>query len=219
MSKMYIPARAFRELQILTEAGIDRIEVLRQHFSSAKAANEYKLLGEVSKILSVPLEDAYNVMVLVDNLSLQNNPAVIADNEFVSEIKEIVEKCDNEVASKNLSDPKYQEVFLGLFGPKPIAELAKKKKKLETGLIKTLTKIEGTCELRPVFNLERSHIVDRVTTVTSRITLDDDEGDEENLVFQLNRESLKMLEKFLEITKKKINIMEKEITAELGKND
>lgn len=215
MHRILIPKEATNEFLILVKADVSKLEELINLLNSAKATSTRSpgILSKIIDILEITLEDAYEVVMLVDFISKQKETSNIKDDEFISEIKGFIEKSDNKDALKNMANQTLQQALLNLFGKKPIAELAKKKEKLETGLIKTLIGIEGTCELRPVFNIERSHIVDKVITVIARLTLEDDKDDEESLIFQLNSESLKKLKEFIEITDKKIEIMQKEITA------
>lgn len=215
MPKLLIPKSASDEFVILFKADVDKLERLADLLNSARGASPtaQSFLAEVSDILNVTIEDAYDVVMLVDFLSRQKEAVKEADDEFISEIRACAERIHNKEALKNLSDQTVQKTLLSLFGTKPIADLARKREKLETGLLKTVTDIEGTCELRPVFNMERSHIVDKVVTVIARMTLEDDQDKKDCVIFQLNNESLKKLKEFLEITDKKIEIMEKEITA------
>ena len=213
MSKIFIPKSAYAELKIILNADAAQLKQMNDLFNSPKAVRRTSqdVLSEIVEILDIPIEDAYAVATLVDFVSQQKTE--ISNEEFILEIKTIGEKNVDDDSLKKLLDTSCQQNLLNLFGPKPIAELAKKKKKLETGLLKTLTKIEGTCELRPVFNLERSHIVDKVITVIARLTLEDDENDEKSIVIQLNEDSLTKFKDFLVITEKKKSIMEKEITT------
>ena len=215
MPKLLIPKYGAKEFVTLVEADVGQLEKLINLLNSPKATSQttHGFLSKIADILNISVEDAYDVVKLVDFLSKQKESFEVNDDEFISEVKAFVEKSDNEKALKNLETQTIQKALLNLFGKKPIAELAKKKEKLETGLLKTVIGIEGTCELRPVFNIERSHIVDKVITVITRLTLEDDKDDEDNLIFQLNSNSLKKLKEFIEITDKKIEIMNKEITA------
>jgi hypothetical protein len=215
MPKLLIPKTATDEFLILVKADVNQLEKLINLLNSAKATSPRSqgILSKIVDILEISVEDAYDVVMLVDFLSKQKEISNINDDEFISEIKGFIEKSDNEEALKNMANQTLRQALLNLFGKKPIAELAKKKEKLETGLLKTVVDIEGTCELRPVFNIERSHIVDKVVTVIARLTLEDDKDNEDSLIFQLNSKSLKKLKEFIEITEKKIEIMQKEITA------
>ena len=215
MPRILIPKNATDEFLILFKADVSQLEALINLLNSAKATSPRSpgTLSKIVDILNISVEDAYDVVMLVDFISKQKEISNINDDEFISEIKGFIEKSANEDALKNMANKTLEQALLNLFGKKPIAELAKKKEKLETGLLKTVTNIEGTCELRPVFNIERSHIVDKVITVITRLTLEDDRDKEDSLIFQLNSESLKKLKEFIEITNKKIEIMQKEITA------
>ena len=213
MSKLLIPKQVFSDILMLVNASLEQLQALTEHFDSVEAVSptSQKFLSKVSDILNISVEDAYGIVQLVNFLTLQKERDVVSDNEFITGIEEILSSKNEKDATKNISGISLQRVILALFGPKPVAELAKKKAKLETGLLKTLTKIEGTCELRPIFNLDRSHIVDKVITVTTRLTLEDDEENEKIVVFQLNDKSLKKLKDFIETTEKKIKIMGEEI--------
>jgi len=215
MPKLLIPKNAVDEFVTLAKADVGQLEKLINLLNSPKATSPtaHGFLIEIADILNISVEDAYDVVKLVDFLSKQKESFKVQDDEFISEVKAFIEKIDNKEALKNLANQTLQQALLNLFGKKPIAELAKKKEKLKTGLLKTVIGIEGTCELRPVFNIERSHIVDKVITVITRLTLEDDKDNEDSLIFQLNSESLKKIKKFIEITDKKIEIMQKEITA------
>jgi hypothetical protein len=215
MPKLLIPKSASNELAILIKTDLDRLQKLINILNSTQATSPTvpSFLSEIADILNISVEDAYEFIMLVDFLSQQKEVIKISDDEFISEIKAFAEKSANEEVLKNLNTQAIRQAILNIFGSKPIADLAKKKEKLETGLLKTVIDIEGTCELRPVFNLERSHIVDKVITVIARLTIEDDKDKKEHIIFQLNNESLKKLKDFLDITEKKIKIMEKEITA------
>lgn len=209
MSKLLIPPEAKKELLPLINADISRLEKLTELFNSPNATNTRtnKFLNKVADVFDIPLDKAFEFVMLVEFLSQQKEISNTTDEDFISELKNLDKK-----RLDRLSDPSHQTVVTALFGPKPIAELAKKKEKLKTGLLKTLSKIEGTCELRPVFNLERSHIVDTVVTVTARMSFSDDQEEKDSLTIQLNDKSLKKLKEFLEITEKKMQIMKEEIT-------
>lgn len=215
MHKLLIPKAAHQDLIKLVKSDLRQIEDLVSISNSPKATSlrTHEVLSQIADILKIALEDAYDITVLIDFLSKQKELYKASEDEFILEIQDVVAEEIGKDAAKDLMSLPFREALLRLFGTKPIAELAKKKEKLETGLLETLTGIEGTCELRPVFNLERSHIVDKVITVIARLTLEDDIENKKNLTFQLNNESLKKLKEFIEITEKKIKIMEEEITA------
>ena len=215
MKKILIPKSAIAEFLTLVKADADKLEKLISFFNSNQATSPrtHKFLSKISDLFSISIEEAYDIVILVDFLSQQKRITKATDDEFILETKTFVRNNGDEEALKKLDDQPVQQAIINLFGSKPIAELAKKKEKLKTGLLKTVTNIEGTCELRPVFNQERTHIVDKVITVIARLTLEDDKDKEEDVIFQLNDRSLKKLKEFLEITDKKKKIMKKEITA------
>jgi len=215
MPKLFIPKEAIDELLILVNASTKQLQALTKLFNSEESTSPHSrtFLSSIADILAIPIDDAYDVMRLIIFVSQQKEALESSNDQLISDIITFLQKNGREDSIKALSAPPQQEALLNLFGPKPIAELAEKKNKLETGLLKTLTDIEGTCDLRPVFNLERSHIVDKVITTIARLTLKDDKDKEECIVFQLNADSLKKLQEFSDITSKKIQIMETEITA------
>lgn len=214
MPKLLIPKETHQDLIALINTDLGQIEKIINILNSPKATSlrTQEVLSQIADVLNRPLEDAYDIAMLIDFISRQKKLSKASEDEFISDIQAAITERGGKDTIENLMSPPCREALLRLFGARPIAELAKKKEKLETGLLKTLTKIEGTCELRPVFNLERTHIVDKVVTVIARLTLEDDMENKKHLIFQLNNESLKELKEFLEVTERKMKIME-EITA------
>lgn len=218
MPNLLIPGPAREELFALLASDRGQIEKLSELLNSPRGLGSMSpdFLSDVGDTLGITIEDAYDVVAVIGFLSQQRSALKCSDDEFVDDMIKWSERTKSEgeaTVAKKLREPTFRKAIAGLFGEKPVAELARKKKKLETGLIKTLTAIEGTCELRPVFNLERSHIVDKVFTVIARITIQDDQMEKDSVVFQLNEQSLKELKEFLETTEKKLEIMNTEITA------
>jgi hypothetical protein len=97
-----------------------------------------------------------------------------------------------------------RQVLTALLSGKPQAERLRKKERLSHGIVKTLVGVDGYCDLRPVFDADRKEIVDQVRVVLARLQLEDETGDEETVVLQLNDESLKKLDEFLVVTKRKL---------------
>lgn len=55
-----------------------------------------------------------------------------------------------------------------------------------------------------MFDADRKEIVDHVCVVLARLQLEDETGDEESVVLQLNDESLAKLDEFLALTRRKL---------------
>jgi len=104
-----------------------------------------------------------------------------------------------------------RQVLAAVFRSKPKAEFFRKRDRLLQGPLKTLESIWGVCDLRPVFDVGRQSIQETLPVVIVRLRLEDDTGEEDELVFQATEESLEKIEEFLKATKSKLAICAKRI--------
>jgi hypothetical protein len=134
MPKLLMPKAAHQDLVTLVKADLEQIEKLINILNSSKATSLRKreVLSQIADTLNIALEDAYDVAILIDFISQQKDSEA-SEDEFISEIQDVVAKKIGKDAVKNLMSPPRKEALLKLFGARPIAELAKKKEKLETG--------------------------------------------------------------------------------------
>lgn len=212
MAKLLIPSEVQKILLMLLETSQEKLDNFSKLLDSEKigTASSLELIKEYSESLECSGDQAHEYYHVIRYLKLQISKATLSVDEFVEELVVSFDDKHKEKFSKLLVAKK--DVIKDIFRPKPIAELAQKKKTLENGLLKTLASIEGVCDYRPIFNLERTEIIDSIVNVTARIRLENDADEEEYVLVQLNQNSIKKLEEFLEITKKKIKLIKKNVS-------
>jgi hypothetical protein len=88
------------------------------------------------------------------------------------------------------------------------ARLYAKRKVVAAGIIPNALVFESLCDLRPVFNEARDRILDYVSVALIRVRTHSDRHDSDDLVFQIDRGGLRLLEQFTERLRKKFDVIE-----------
>lgn len=146
----------------------------------------------------IPPYSANLVVQIARFLGRQKRQCKLNENDVVDQL---VTACPDIADTLN----NRREVLVALVSQKPNVDVLRKKDRLSRGIVKTLVDINGYCDVRPVFDADRQRIVDQVRVVVVRLQLEDEVGDEESVVLQLNDDSIAKLEEFLATTKRKLD--------------
>lgn len=168
--------------------------------TEAAVGGRVSVARRLAEEAGLPVYPAYSAIQLTRFLARQKRELQLDEASVVDELVRAFPKLGDRLNER-------REALVALLSDKPQAERLRKKERLSRGVVKTLVDIDGYCDLRPIFDVERKAIVDQVHVVLARISLEDDSGEEESFVLQLNDESIKKLEEFLEVTKRKLDIL------------
>jgi len=146
----------------------------------------------------------YRAVQIVRFFADQKAEFELSDETVLTQLKEAFPSLADKIEGR-------KRVWAKLLAEKPKAELIRKRQRLLRGAVNTLVEIQGYCDIRPLFDGARTTILDHVPVVLARLTVENDVGDEDTLVVQLNADSVKALEEFLETTKKKLQVMSEQI--------
>jgi hypothetical protein len=86
--------------------------------------------------------------------------------------------------------------------------LYSKRRTISSGIVPTASAFESLCDLRPVFNEPRDKILDYVSIALIRIRTQSDRQEPNDLIFQIDSDSLHLLEQFMDRLRKKFDVIE-----------
>jgi hypothetical protein len=95
-----------------------------------------------------------------------------------------------------------------LFRDRPGLRMRAKVRSVTTGIVPVAIDFHSLCDLRPIFNEERTAVVEWVPVTLVRVRVHKDTGDEEDLVFQIDANGVKEMEALLARLRKKLDVIE-----------
>lgn len=213
MKQLFLPLELREELESLLRCD-DRTLAAMSHLLNTKegAGGTYSAARALSEETGIAPYPAYQMIRVVRFLADQRQACELNDDACLDQLATAYPTLAGELHSK-------RTVLADLLGQKPEAELIRKKEGLSLGIIPTMVGIRGVCDIRPVFDKDRTAIVDWVPVVLTRMTLEDDQGEEDKITLQFNEDSLKKLERFLDATKQKLAIAMRELSGSGSTNE
>jgi len=212
MTQLLLPDELEGDLKRILEfddAALGKIAELMD--TQSAVAGMLSVARRFAEETSVPVYPAFLTGQAVRFLARQKRELGLDESSVVDELARVFPKLADRLNER-------REALVALLGDKPQAERLRKKERLSRGVVKTLVDIDGYCDLRPVFDAERKEIVDEVRVVLVRMRVEDELGDEESLVLQLNDESIAKLEEFLEVTKRKLNVAKEKYATDASRH-
>jgi hypothetical protein len=165
--------------------------------------------ARVEQDLKIDFQEAYEYLQVMPFLIGLKNEAGANDDDLFRAITESIRRA-SEGKLPDAFEAK-TEVLRRLFGPKPDAALSRKRRRLVRGPVKKMRRIEGVCDIRPLFDLERTRILELLQVAIVRLTLEDDDSKEDVVVLQMDDDSLQAMEDFLAITRRKFRIIREQL--------
>jgi hypothetical protein len=202
MIKLFLPDQLDEDLERVL--GCDEQSLLR----IADAMDSASVIGKFPSVVrklagasNLSPELAGLVYQVARFLAAQAREAGIDEAAVVAQLAEAYPELATKISAR-------QNALEALVRRKPVAAMFRKRERLSTGVVKTLVEVEGYCDIRPVFDEERTQIVDSVSVVLVRLVVEDDQDDDDSFILQLNKDSIEKLSKFLDTTKQKLSIIE-----------
>lgn len=207
MKQLFLPDELEADLERLLGLEDSALSTIAELLDSETAGRSTAdLIEAVTDRTGLAPFPVFRAIQIVRYLSEEKSESALSDDAFFEQLERAYPKFARDLSSR-------RETFAALFADKPKGELARKKVRLSEGIVKTLKSVRGVCDVRPIFDAKRHEIVDQVQVVLARFVIADDRGDDETLVLQLNESSLEKLSKFLEVTKRKLEAMEKRFSS------
>lgn len=208
MKQLFLPDGLEADLEHLLSLEDSALSTIAELLDSETAGRSTADLVEaVTDRTCVAPYQVFKAIQVVRYLSEEKDDAELSDDAFFEQLVRAYPQFAPAFSSR-------RKTIAPLFADKPRGALAQKKLRLSEGIVKTLRSIRGVCDVRPIFDAERHEIVDQVQVVLARIIIADDRGDDETIVLQLNESSIEKLNKFVEVTKRKLEAMEKRFSQQ-----
>ena len=164
-----------------------------------------KHLG-LASALDVSHRRALDLLRYAELLDDQKSQFKLTPQDVVEEFKTYFERRNLPQLAAKL--PSVAPALIELFKDRPEIRLYSKRRTVSAGIVPTAIAFESLCDLRPVFNEPREKILDYVCIALIRIRTQSDRQETNDLVFQIDDNSLQLLEQFMERLRKKFEVIE-----------
>ncbi len=205
MPRFFLPAQilksAIEVLRVGVEAGVLSELVERERAAETGGGIALEIYGDAAEGLGVAHSVAYEGLQALSYLveqaeALDVEPAQALEQICASALAQGVEGAET----------------LSSLGPIletcASAALGRKRQELSRGLALTAASVRTFCDARPVFDLERSEIVEFLPVVTMRVRCTNGVGEVRDLVFELPTDVLESLTEELKTVGRKLKVLE-----------
>jgi hypothetical protein len=206
---MFISSDMWDDFERLVRLTAEKLESLAKLFDS-----DYCLKPrlERSMILATELgvsgELGFSLNQLCQFLSSEREKYGLQADEFFKQLSDTLPVEKEELRALILQKRLH---LWKLFGPKPGEEYWKKRSDLGKGLVKTLSSIRAFCDVRPVFDLQRSTVREYLLVTILGIDVEDEKGNEDRYVFQLDSDGLLKLKEAISLIDKKLEVIKRDL--------
>lgn len=205
MTVLFLPEGFEDDLERILNLNDEQIRKLAEVLDGeGSTQSAYRLAKTYAAQAGLAPYEAYVLVQLARYLDEQKKDTGKSEAEMVAELA--IAYPDRADAIKARAG-----VLQTLLGKKDRAAFYRKKRNLSRGPVKTLKSISGVCDVRPVFDASRERIVDHFPVIIARILVEDDMGDQDTHVLQIEESGVTKLDEFLEVTKRKLGAMAKAI--------
>lgn len=226
VKRISLPSNALEEICALVNLSSDQLKSLSELFSQADAANPLQpdFVERVAESLGINLDEARDIVAVCHFLLIH---AEARDDEvFVEEILDdfklfLQDNLRDEVREPTLGKfSENREDLKMLALPKPGPLLQKKIERLASEPEDQLESIRTICQLRPLFDgsEHNEEIKGLVPTVLVELKLENSEGESSVVLFGMNDEKLKEIEKVIARTREKVELISEKYQTEILPN-
>lgn len=203
-----IPPIGWRQVAVLLEQPPEKWAALRSIVDSMDSLEEGESLSaRVAEDLSVSIAEAVAVLNAAINLRETRAHLQLSDDELLSDLEAGVGKI-----------PDQKEGLLALLAKTASEverdEMLEKSTRLGRALLPWLQGARTICDLRPVFNADRTEVRSMLTSVLVGVTVHDPTDHlDESFVFQTTREGLAILRAAIDQAENKLRILEEAMSG------
>jgi hypothetical protein len=203
MARLYIPQEAAGDLAQLLSLTDDQIRKLTSALDSGLATQgSGAILEHLSRELGCSYAKCWIAWGLARFIGGQRSAADISDETVIDDLVGVLE-AEAPGAAEQVKGKR--EVLLDLFAPKPQGEHFAKLHRLRWGPLRAAQGFRSVCDIRPVFDEAREDIVGAFPVSILAIDCQNESGDKETIVVQLNDESMARLKESLETLERKLS--------------
>ena len=210
--RLVIPKRALdaflQLIRLSKEQLLELCNILNSQYGATEEFEDLLLL--VGEKLDVSTEESIDLINVVNNLTAQRQTFAINNEDFIAELNSLVE--DRHDIAKEIQIKK--DIILDLTGPRQEAEYYEKIRFLQTGLIDTAKNFKSICDIRPIFNEERTEIKDLIPIIIFQVEFEKkDDRPSHSVVFQLNEKAYEELKDSIKWIDKKLGVIKNFISS------
>jgi hypothetical protein len=177
-----------------------------------------KNIQDLALEIGLSFEKTVDVMQRAAHLETERVRFSLTPGDMLVEFAIYLERHDETALLKKL--PEVSDALKELFHDRPQIAFRAKVANVTGGIVPQAIDFYSLCDLRPVFDDDRSQALEYVPIALVRVLVRSDVQDENSsLVFQLDKGGVARLEEFLERLKKKMNFLEKTRTELLERKN
>jgi hypothetical protein len=162
---------------------------------------------ELGTLLGVQSREAIDLLTISQFLFDQVQKFNFTNEELVTAIQEAIQNNGQSADAIKVFEAQ-REDYIALLRD-PVIQEGIKIRDLQSGIIKYASDFKSFCDYRPLFSADRKEIKGFVPAILVRIRTKDDFGEKQDIIFQLNEDSLNELIEFTTDIKKKLTTLKK----------
>lgn len=197
-----IPQEAEEDLEKLISLDKSILSLLADVFSTNPSITFKELINKFHDKIGT-IEDLYSYYSILNFLTGQKEDLGISEEELLENIRLFFEEKDSALKD-NLYNEAIKKQLLRIFTKTEEQLIEEKITRLSEGLLDKFINMQTYCEIRPIFNLDRSNIIKNIPTITAQVQVLTNKGETKIYTFQMNEEMLNECKNILNITSKKL---------------
>ena len=203
---LIVPPEAWLEIAKIFDLEPDQLRAIAKTLRSKESLRDASTTSyeKVAKAARVPYMTAVDIVFTVNNLVRQGARVKLTREQLLEELAIGLPEKVKALAAET------KDALLDLLSESGDGYVVNKAERLRTALVPHMVDAQTICEVRPVFNTDKTAIeCNLVVTLLGINSHDDETHEDSSFVIQLTRPQVSELKKLLEETERKISVIDK----------
>jgi hypothetical protein len=181
---LFLPNDALRDVETLSRLSLQKLSELREFINSSQFRAKYSTYVKMANLLGIADEDSASLCTFVNYVQNQRLKAKKTGDDVPGEIEHFliaIQKTDRR--DQLLKFVRENRAALAsFFSGLPVYEFSSKVRELELGPLPHLKEFRAFCDLRPVYDVEGTQILECFPVITLSLVTHSSENDEKKHV-------------------------------------